>query len=74
MPEPTKNESKPKLCPFTKEDCVKDGCALWASVMINSQKRDMCAVSAIILTIAMSKPQPVMQMPPGGLGPQIFKG
>ncbi len=74
MPETNQpqNESKTKLCPFTKEDCVKDGCALWANVVINTQRKDMCAVNAIIMAIVMAKPQPVI-MPSGG-GPQIFKG
>ncbi len=74
---PETNEPKAKLCPFTKEDCVKDGCALWTNVVINGQKKDMCAFCSIIMAIVMSKPQPVTLpggMPPGGLGPHIFKG
>lgn len=72
MPEQTTNQNestpnKPKLCPFTKEDCAKDGCALWANVTINTQREDMCAVNAIIMAIVTAKPQPVMQIPPGGM-------
>ncbi len=75
MSEETNNEPKDKLCPFTKNDCVKDGCALWTNVVINGQKKDMCAFCSVIMAIVMSKPQSgIPQMPPGGLGPHIFKG
>lgn len=73
MPEQPNSKPITKLCPFTKEDCAKDGCALWANVIINTQRKDMCAVNAIIMAIVMAKPQPAMQMPPG-FGPIIGKG
>ncbi len=68
------NEPKSKMCPFTKEDCVKDGCALWTNVVINGQKKDMCAFCSIIMAIVMSKPQPTMPLSGLGGGPIFGKG
>lgn len=76
MPEPetTKNESKTKMCPFTKDNCIEQGCGLWSEVVGINNKKGMCSLPGIIVAV-LSRLQAVpMRMPPGGLGPNIFKG